>query len=239
MSEWRPYFIRRKSSPSMSQSQIYQLSPSVQQASHFFTEPQRIHGPSASSYNHPTGSNNVWPGDQWVIQPGSGLRSRPASDYNVAPSVPYDHQSYVSYPASESERVVWVHQDFVAPQQEYSNPTAPSNRPQYVRVISSSERFRERPEPYPLQGSSHSSIGSSSSASPGSRYHLQPTSAPPTIPIPDRPLRQVLTDNTNQHAPMTYASSFQEGLHSSRTEKDNSMSRRQRSHLDSERKRRE
>jgi hypothetical protein len=174
-----------------------------------------------------------------MVQPVSGLRSRRAPGNNVAPSVTYDSQSHFSDPALGSERVIWVHQDYVAPQQEYPNPTTGSNQPQYVRVISPGERFRHRPQPYPLQGSSHSYVGTSTSASPEIRYHLQSTSAPPTISIPDQPLRQVLTDNTNQQAPITYASSFQEGLHSSRTEKDNSMSRRQRSHLDSERKRRE
>jgi hypothetical protein len=101
MSEWRPYFIRRKTSPSMSlsQPQSYHMSPSMEQGSHFSTDSSRIHGGFPNSSAHFTGSNNIWPGDEWMLQAASGLRTRPAPDHNSAPSVPYDHQSFFSYPA--------------------------------------------------------------------------------------------------------------------------------------------
>jgi len=243
MSEWRPYFIRRKTSPSMSlslsQTQSYHMSPSMEQGSHFSTDTSRIHGGFPNSSTHSTGSNNVWPGEEWMLQAASGLRSRPASDYNVAPPVTYDHQSYLPYPALDSERVIWVHQDSVAAQQEYPNPTTVGNQSPFVRVISPGDRFRNRPQPYPLQGGSHSFVGTSTNASSDTRYRMQPASAPSAMSLSDQPQRQVLIDNSNRQDPNGCTSGFQEGLHSRRTDKDNSMSRRQRAHLDSERKRRE
>jgi hypothetical protein len=224
---------------SLSQTQSYHMSPSMEQGSHFSTDPSRIHGGFANSSTQSSGSTNVWPGDEWMMQAASGLRSRPGPDQNVTPSVPYDHQSYFSYPALDSERLVWVHQDSVAPQQEYPNPTTVSNQPQYVRVISPGERFRHRPQPYPLQGGSHTFVGSSTNASSDMRYRMQPASAPPTVSMSDQPQRQVLSDNSNRQDPNGYASGAQESLRSRRTDKGNSMSRRQRAHLDSERKRRE
>ena len=243
MSEWCPYCIRRKTSPSMSlsQPQSYHMSPSMEQGSHFSTDPSRLHGSFTNSSTHSTGSTNVWPGDGWMLQAASGHRSRLAPDHNVAQPVTYDHQSYLNYPALDSERLVWVHQDSVAPQQEqiYPNPTAIGNQSQFVRVISPGDRFRHRPQPYPLEGGSHTFVGSSSNASSDMRYRVQPASAPPTMSLSDQPQRQVLTDNSNRQEPSGYASGFQESLYSRRTDKDNSMSRRQRAHLDSERKRRE
>ena len=241
MSEWRPYSIRRTTSPSMSlsQTQSYHMSPLMDQESHFSIDTSRIHGGFPNWSTHSTGSNNVWPGEEWMLQTASGLRSRPASDHNVAPPVTYDHQPYLPYPALDSERVIWVHQDSVATQQEYPNPTTVGNQSPFVRVISPGDRFRSRPQPYPLQGGSHTIIGTSSNSSCDMRYRGQPASAPPTMSLSDQPQRQVLIDNSNRQDPNGYASGFQEGLHSRRTDKDNSMSRRQRAHLDSERKRRE
>jgi hypothetical protein len=241
MSEWRPYFIRRKTSPSMSlsQPQSYHMSPSMEQGSHFSTDSSRIHGGFPNSSAHFTGSNNIWPGDEWMLQAASGLRTRPAPDHNSAPSVPYDHQSFFSYPALDSERLVWVQQDSATPQQEYPNPAVVGNQSQFVRVISPGDRFRNRPQPYPLQGGSHTFVGSSTTASPDTRYRMQPASAPATMSLSDQPQRPVLTDNSNRQDPSEYPSRFQQSLHSRRTDKDNSMSRRQRAHLDSERKRRE
>ena len=241
MSEWRPYFIRRNTFPSMSlsQPQSYHMSPSLEQGSHFSADTSRIHGGFTNSSIHSTGSTNIWPGDEWMLQATSGLRSRPAPDRNVAPPATYDHQSYFSHPALDSERLVWVHQDSVATQQEYLNPAANSNQPQYVRVISPGDLFRNRPQPYPIQQGSHTFVGSSTDSSSDMRYRMQPASAPPTVPMPDEAQRQVLTDTSNRQDPSAYSPSLQESLHSRRTDKGNSMSRRQRAHLDSERKRRE
>jgi len=241
MSEWRPYFIRRKTSPSMSLSQIqsYHMSPSMEQGSHFSTDTSHIYGGFPNSSTHSTGSNNVWPGEEWMLQAASGPRLRTAPDHNVAQPVTYGHESYLSYPALDSERLVWVHQDSVVPHQEYPNPTAVVNQSPFVRVISPGDRFRNRPQPYPLQGGSHSFVGTSTNASSDTRYRMQPASAPSAMSLSDEPQRQVLIDNSNRQDPNGYASGFQESLHSRRTDKDNSMSRRQRAHLDSERKRRE
>jgi hypothetical protein len=197
----------------------------------------RFYSPGTPPMIHTTAMPRYWTADQWAGQTSEGARQRATADLGVPPPSHYDSPSYTARPTIESQEVVWIHQNSILSQQE-PTPMSSMLQPYYVRVDNPVGRIRHRPRPYPMQPDLRYPSGSSTHVARDVRPHSQPE-IPSFRLVSEHAQHQSLRETRSSQTRSVSGPGIQHTGFSDHREEESTALRRQRAHLDSERKRRE